>query len=103
MGSYTPIRIEEKDGALLLPVRAHPGASKNQVGGEREGALQVRVSAPPERGRANQAIGKLLAGALGIPRSAVELVRGSTSRDKMFCIRGLTRAELEERLSALGR
>jgi len=85
----------------VLPVRAAPGARRAGVQGEQAGALKVAVTAPPQDGRANEALVEALRQALGLKRSQVELIGGQTSRDKRFLIRGLKRAELEKRLAAL--
>jgi uncharacterized protein (TIGR00251 family) len=95
------IEITEHAEGCLLPVRAQPGARKTVVLGEQAGALKVAVTAPPEDGRANKALVDALREALGLKRSQVELFSGTTSRDKRFLIRGVTRAELEERVGAL--
>ena len=87
----------------VLPVRAQPGARRAGVQGEQAGALKVAVMAPPQDGRANQALTETLREALGLKRSQVELIGGQTSRDKRFLIRGLMRAELESRLAQLSR
>jgi uncharacterized protein YggU (UPF0235/DUF167 family) len=68
------------------------------VVGGREGALHLKVRARPEKGRANEAARRLVASTLAVPRSAVTLVRGGTSRDKLFEVDGLSEAELRERL-----
>lgn len=70
-------------------MRAVPNASKDGIDGTMEGAggqlyLKVRVTAPPDKGKANKAILKLLAKRLGIPASAIEMVRGETDRNKML-------------------
>ena len=78
----------------LLSVRAQPAARKNAVMGERAGALKVAVTAPPEDGRANQAVTELLRDWLGLKRSQVELLSGATNRNKQFLIRGLNADEL---------
>jgi uncharacterized protein (TIGR00251 family) len=62
--------------------------------GERAEALKVAVTAPPEDGRANQAVTELLRDWLGLKRSQVELASGATNRNKQFLIRGLTPDEL---------
>ena len=84
------------DGALL-PVRVQPRAERNEVVGWQGKALRVRVTAAPEAGQANQAVIDLLAGALGVPRSSVELVRGAKSRDKLVSVRRHSLAELRAR------
>jgi uncharacterized protein (TIGR00251 family) len=95
------IAITDHAEGCILPVRAQPGARRAGVQGEQAGALKVAVTAPPEDGRANQALVEVLRKALSVKRSQVELIAGQTSRDKRFLIRGLTRAELESRLAAL--
>ncbi len=95
------IPITDHAEGCVLPIRAQPGARRAGVQGEQAGALKVAVTAPPQDGRANQALVEELRKALGVKRSQVELVGGQTSRDKRFLIRGLTRAELEGRLTAL--
>jgi uncharacterized protein (TIGR00251 family) len=95
------IALADHAEGCLLPVRAQPGARRPGVQGEQNGALKVAVTAPPEDGRANQALVETLRRVLGLKRSQVELVGGATGRDKRFLIRGLTRSELEQRLAAL--
>ena len=85
----------------LLPVRAQPGARKNAVVGEQAGALKVAVTAPPEDGRANQALTEILREALGLKRAHIELLSGAKSRQKTFLIRGMQPAELHAKLRAL--
>jgi uncharacterized protein (TIGR00251 family) len=85
----------------ILPVRAQPGARKNGVLGEHDGALKVAVTAAPEQGKANKAILEVLRDALDLKRSQIEQISGETSRDKRFLIRDLSRDELATRLTAL--
>ncbi|HLP34390.1 MAG TPA: DUF167 domain-containing protein [Amoebophilaceae bacterium] len=74
----------------LLPVRATPNGSKNKIEQwvvlKTSCFLHIRVTAPPEKGKANQAIAALLSKALGIPKSSIQLVQGATSRNKLFKI-----------------
>jgi uncharacterized protein (TIGR00251 family) len=84
----------------VLSVRAQPGARKAGVMGEQAGALKVAVTAPPEDGRANQAILELLRDWLKLKRSRVELIGGATSRNKLVLVRGLTAEVLRESLDA---
>ncbi|HJT77162.1 MAG TPA: DUF167 domain-containing protein [Gemmataceae bacterium] len=95
------IEIGDHAEGCVLPVRAQPGARKAGVLGEQAGALKVAVTAPPEDGRANKALLEVLREALGLRRSQVELLGGTTSRDKRFLVRGVTKAELEARLARL--
>jgi uncharacterized protein (TIGR00251 family) len=95
------IAITPHAEGCLLPVRAQPGARKTAVLGEQAGALKVAVTAPPEDGRANQALTEALREALSLKRSQVELVGGGKSRQKAFLIRGVRPEELQARLAAL--
>ena len=88
------ITITPHAEGCLLSVRAQPGARKAGVVGEQAGALKVAVTAPPEDGRANQALTELLRDWLGLKRSQVELAGGATNRNKQFLIRGMTAEEL---------
>jgi uncharacterized protein len=96
------MRARPDDG--LLRVRVQPRASRAAIGGWRgDGALSVRVTAPPLEGRANAAVGALLATALGVPVSAVRVVHGEHGRDKLVHVTGLTPAEIRRRLEGGGR
>ncbi|HEX5814161.1 MAG TPA: DUF167 domain-containing protein [Methylomirabilota bacterium] len=85
--------------AGLLRVRVQPRASRAGIAGWRpDGALGVRVTAAPVDGAANAAVGALLAEALGVRVSAVEIVRGATGRDKYVRVAGLTLDDVIRRL-----
>ena len=71
---------------LLLEVKVLPGAPRSQPAGLRDGALLVRVAAPPEKGKANEELRSCLAKALGIPKSSIELVSGASSRRKLLSL-----------------
>jgi uncharacterized protein (TIGR00251 family) len=88
--------VARPEGALLS-VRVQPRAGRNEVVGWQGTALRVRVTAAPEAGQANQAVIDLLAGALGVPRSSVELVKGAKSRDKLVRVGRHSLAELRAR------
>lgn len=81
-----------------LKIRVTPGSRKEEIAGWHGDALRVRVNAPPERGKANDAAIKLVAAALGIPVRQVTLERGATSRDKVLSIEGLREREIRNRL-----
>jgi uncharacterized protein (TIGR00251 family) len=85
--------------AGLLRVRVQPRASRAGIAGWRaDGALGVRVTAAPVDGRANAAVGAVLAAALGVRASAVEIVRGAAGRDKYVRVAGLTLDDVIRRL-----
>ncbi|MGR3377678.1 DUF167 domain-containing protein [Salipiger abyssi] len=66
-----------------LELRVTPKASRNEIR-EEAGTLRVYVTTAPEDGKANAAVQKLLAKALGVPKSRLTLIRGATARDKVF-------------------
>jgi uncharacterized protein len=94
------IAITENADGCILPVHAQPGARKAGILGEHAGALKVAVTAPPEDGRANKALVELLAKALSLKRSQVQLLSGEKSREKRFLINGVKKGELETRVAA---
>ena len=72
----------QKDGAVRVDVHVIPNASRTQPDGVHDGALRVRLHAPPVDGKANTALMAWLAEALKIPKNQVTLVRGQTSKRK---------------------
>ena len=80
-------------------MRVQPRARREEIAGERDGALVVRVTAPPVDGRANDAVRKLLAKRLGIAPGRVSLVRGATARDKLVEIDGMEADAVRRALS----
>jgi len=84
--------------STLLMLRCVPGARRSEVVGRYGDRWKLRLAAAPEKGRANAELVALLAERLDLPRSAVEITRGHTSRDKEVRIHGLSPAAVEERL-----
>jgi len=92
------------NASTRLELRVVPGARRPGVVGRHGSAWKVRVAAPPEDGRANQAVLGLLADTLRLPRRAISIVAGHGSRDKVVAFDGLSAAEAETLLaSAAGR
>ena len=85
-----------------IPVRLSARARVSEIAGEREGALLVRVAAPPVDGRANAALCELIAKHLGIAAGRVSVVRGLTSRQKVVQVEGLSAGELARALANRG-
>jgi uncharacterized protein len=85
----------------VLAVRAQPGARRCGIVGEQNGALKIAVNAPPDRGRANKALQAVLADALGLKKSQVELLTGPTNRDKRFLLRGVGLAQARAWLNSV--
>lgn len=85
------IRLEERVEGIIIAVRAQPGARRTAITGEHDGALRIAVTTAPEKGQANKAIVKILSKSFQLPKSAIELVSGTTSRQKKFLLRGLSK------------
>jgi hypothetical protein len=88
------IEIIERDGSVVFAVRVTPRASRDAIEGEYQGALKIRLTAPPVEERANDALRRFLAARLNVPVSAVKIVGGEKSRKKRIAIVGVTRAQV---------
>jgi len=89
------LAIAEKDGDLVFQVHVKPRASRDAIEGEREGALVVRLTAPPVEGEANEALVRLLAARLHVPKSAVRILSGERGRMKRVAVRGIRAIEVQ--------
>jgi uncharacterized protein (TIGR00251 family) len=85
---------------VSLAVRVTPRAGRDALLGWQGDILRLSVAAPAERGKANEAVVRLLSTALGLPRQRIRIVRGQTSRQKVIAIEGLDEAEVRARLDA---
>jgi uncharacterized protein (TIGR00251 family) len=90
--------IRETSKGLLLPVRAVPRASKNEIQGVHGDALKVRLQAPPVEGKANQALIRFLSDTLDIPRAQLSIASGETGRNKTVLVTGLSKEDLVHRI-----
>lgn len=93
------IELESRADGVVLPVRAQPGARRNEIRGEQDGALKVCVTQAPEKGKANKAIIELLGKSLKLKKSQIELLSGETSHQKRFLVCGIGVEELREKLT----
>jgi uncharacterized protein (TIGR00251 family) len=91
--------LQTHTDGTVLPVRAQPGARRNEVRGEQDGMLKVCVTQSPEKGKANKALVDLLGKLLGLRKSQVELLSGETSHSKRFLVRGMSPQQLAERIA----
>lgn len=85
--------VEQIPGGVRIHVWVQPGAKRTEVVGRHGDALKLRVAAPPEKGRANEAAEAALADLLGVRPADVALVSGTTSRSKTFEVRGVTTSQ----------
>lgn len=82
--------IRETKNGIVISVKVIPNASKNEVAGWEHGRLKIKTTTTPEKGKANAAVEALLAKHLGVPKSAVNVIRGTTSREKEIEIASIT-------------
>jgi len=85
---------------MAISVCVQPNAGKSELVGFSDGAWQVKVSAPPLKGKANLALIALLSRVLGISKSHLSIVKGHTRRRKIINIDGLSDTEVTKRLSS---
>ena len=84
------MQITEKDGAVSFAVRVQPRASRDEIVGEYQDQMKIRLTAPPLDDRANEALRKLLASRLNVPVAAVRIALGQHSRNKRVEVRGVS-------------
>lgn len=83
-----------------IHLRVSPGAPRSAIVGKHGAGWKVRVGAPPEDGRANAEVLRLLAAVLGVPVRTLSIVTGQRSRDKIVTVEGVDQIEAERRLGA---
>ena len=96
------LELRESASGTTLRVRVQPRASKDELAGVRQGALVVRLKASPVDGAANAALARFLGRALGVPPSAVRIVRGASGRDKLVAVTGIDAATARAALPGAG-
>jgi uncharacterized protein len=86
------VKIVEKDETVSFTIRVQPRASRDEIAGEYQDGIKIRLTAPPVDDRANEALRKLLASRLKVPLAAVRIASGERSRTKRVEVRGVTPA-----------
>jgi len=92
------LTITEDEAGVLLPVKVVPGASRTRYLGEWDGHARIAVSAPPEKGKANEAVIEFLAGRVGVSRKDVSVAKGTTTPIKLIRIEGIAADTVRRRL-----
>jgi uncharacterized protein (TIGR00251 family) len=92
------VDLRQRGEAVAFTVRVVPRASRNKIAGIHDGAVRIRLTAPPVEGAANEALISFLSGVLRVPKRDIELVSGQTARSKVVSVSGLSPAEVEARL-----
>jgi uncharacterized protein (TIGR00251 family) len=90
------VQITKKDGVVSFAVRVQPRASRDEIAGEWQEGLKIRLTAPPVDDRANEALRRFLAASLKVPLSAVRIAAGERSRTKRVEVRGVTAEAVRE-------
>jgi len=96
------VNIQETEHGIRFEVRVLPRASKNEVIGEVEGAVKIKLTAAPLEGEANQALISFLAKISGVARKNVTIIKGETSRHKLVEITGIDKTEFLKRTGLPG-
>lgn len=91
-----------REGPVMVEVTVIPRSPRAGVGGLRDGRLVVRVTAAPEKGKANEACIEEVASFLGVPKTCISMVAGAASRKKTLAISCMSAAELDSRINRRG-
>ncbi len=94
-------RVRETDRGVDLPLHVQPRARRNETAGLYNGALKLKISAPPVDDAANRSVVEYFASLLDLPRSRLSIVSGMKSRDKVLRIEGISLHDLRQRIMAL--
>ena len=86
------------ENQAILNIRVQPGSSKNMITGYIDGVLHIKITTQPEKGKANESLIKYLSNLLGIPKSRIEIQKGTTSRNKVVSVQGLSSRNILSRL-----
>ena len=93
------IKLTVTDDSITFAVRVQPRAAKSGVVGELDGALKIRLAAPPVDGAANEELIRLLAKIFDAPRQRIAILSGQTSKNKTVRVRGISVVEVERVLN----
>ena len=91
----SPVTVDQRGGTVRFRVRVQPRASTNEIVGVHDGALRVRLHAPPVDGAANDALVDFLAEQLAVSRRLVRIVTGASSRLKTVEVAGVAPSDVE--------
>ena len=83
-------KITESDGCVSFGVKVVPGSSRTVVSGVLDGALKVKISAAPEKGKANQSLIAFLSKQLGVNKKAISIESGTTNPHKIISVSGVS-------------
>lgn len=95
------IKLTARDNTITFGVRVQPRASQTAIVGELDGALKLRLAAPPVDGAANEELVRWLAKFFDVPRAAIEILSGATAKQKLIRVSGVQPAIAEQKLNAV--
>jgi uncharacterized protein len=93
------VKLTSKDTSVTFAVRVQPRASKTEIAGELDGALKIKLAAPPVDGAANQELERFLARFFDLAREQVEIISGLRSKQKVVRVNGISADTCERKLS----
>lgn len=94
------IDLKDKDGAVTIKLRIQPRASRTEMVGEHNGAIKLRVAAPPVDGKANDECRRFLAKLLKVGATSIEIISGDSSRDKVIRVSNISARQVLEALDS---
>jgi uncharacterized protein (TIGR00251 family) len=92
------LSLDKNRGHHRLTVKVTPNAGRNEITGFKEGVLHIKIGAPPDKGKANKELIDFLAETLGIRKSAIGIIKGQTSHNKVVWIETLSSDEVIKKL-----
>ena len=91
--------VDETERGIILSIRVIPKSSRNEIRGVSNGSLQIKITAPPEKGMANKECIKFLAKKFGVNFSSLSIIKGEKSREKRIMIEGIDKDHLLKLIS----
>jgi uncharacterized protein len=93
------VKLTAQGNTITFAVRVQPRASQTRLVGELDGALKIRLAAPPVDGAANEELIRWLARFFAVPRNQVEIISGATAKQKLIRVSGIQPASAERKLA----
>jgi uncharacterized protein (TIGR00251 family) len=92
------LNIKETGAYITIEVKVIPGMSKNELTGEQNGALKIKINAAPEKGKANKELVDFLSSRFGIKKADIEVIKGQASRMKSIRISGINKTDFLKKM-----
>lgn len=95
----TSLDVKQSDGGVILTVKVVPGSSRTSIAGQLDGMVKIKISAPPEKGKANQSLIEFLAKHLGVKKNEIEIIAGSANPVKKVKILNISAEKVLKHLT----